>query len=145
MKFESCIIAVFSVLLLTSCLGEPNEPPAPVENTRQKVTYAEVRHDIHAGGDSFKKDLSNRLEILDIFMEDVMKAYRTADEQRREQLKPQVEQFKRLKNRVEGQVEAYTPGKEQRSEKQVHQIIDTMQALRATYHDLVQKLGVIWK
>jgi hypothetical protein len=142
-KLKLGVVAVSGILILGSCFSEPNHHPQKIDQAN--VTFSEVRNDIKVSGQTFKKDLEQRLQVLDIFFEDVMDAYHTADQQRRQELKPKVEQVKRLSSRVRGQIDAYQPGKEQLSEHQREQIIENMQALREGYHDLVSRLGITWK
>lgn len=142
-KIKNGIVAVSCILILSSCFSEPNH--GPQEYNQSRVTFSEVRHDIDVAGKTFKEDVERRLEVLDIFFEDVMEVYQAADQQRRQELKPKVERMKRLSSRVRGQIGAYQPGKEQLSDQQRDQLIETMQELRNTYHELVTRLGVTWK
>ncbi len=119
-------------------------PPEPVQNDVRQVTYAEVRKDVKAGGKTLEKDVAQRLDVLEVFIEDMMERYRTTGEERREELKPEVQKLQNLVTEVRGQVDAYSPGEEQQSKKQVKKIIDTMQKLRSTYQGLVTKLGITW-
>lgn len=136
------ILLISSGMLITSCGGE--SPQSEMTLDQAKVTYAQVRKEIDADAKTLQGDIQQRLDVLQVYIDDMMKEYRMADEERQQLLAPKVEKLRALTSEVRGTLKTYSPSDERISKEQQDQLIDKMQELRATYQDLVTRLGITW-
>lgn len=143
MKRYAVVILMCSGILATSCSSETSRDQL-YEADYSRATYAQVRGEIKSGAETLKGDIQQRLDVLQPFINDMMEKYRTADQERRNELKPDVEKLKSLINEVRGTLTTYQSDQEKLSQQQQKQIINQMQELRSTYQNLVTRLGITW-
>lgn len=143
MKRYAVVMLMCGGILATSCSSETSRDQL-YEADYSKATYAQVRGEIKSGAETLKGDIQQRLDVLQPFINDMMEKYRTADQDRREELQPDVEKLRTLINEVRGTLKTYQSDQEKLSQEQQKQIINTMQELRKTYQDLVTRLGITW-
>jgi hypothetical protein len=142
-KWYSYLTLLCCSVLLVSCSSETRNYQLHLDD-RTQVTYSEIRTEVSADKQTLQRDIGQRLDVLKVFIDDMMEEYRTADEQRRKKLQPKVQKLRSLIGEVRGSLKTYAPEGEKLSETQQKQIINKMQELRSTYQDLVTHLGITW-